>query len=139
MVVDSPRTSIYGGTVAGPIFRKIAESSLQYLGIAPEGDDAPRMTVRAGAGGSSSLQRVSLSARQPTAVPAGGPAVMPDLRGLSAREALRIVATTGMSARVSGTGFVSAQYPDAGDPIEQGTTGLLVLARDPALREEAAP
>jgi hypothetical protein len=34
--------------------------------------------------------------------------VMPDLRGLSAREALRAPTKIGMTARMSGDGFVSA-------------------------------
>jgi len=35
VVVDEPRTSQYGGTVAAPAFREIAEGTLRYLGIAP--------------------------------------------------------------------------------------------------------
>lgn len=139
VVVDSPRTSIYGGTVAAPIFRRIAEASLQYLGVPPREGDATRLTVRAGDGTPSSARRVSADDRMPVTVPVGGIATMPDLRGLSAREALRVLAAAGMSAQVSGTGFVSAHYPEAGEPIEPGATGLLVLRRDPALREEALP
>jgi len=35
VVVDEPEESHYGGTVAGPAFRKIAETTLDYLNIAP--------------------------------------------------------------------------------------------------------
>jgi cell division protein FtsI (penicillin-binding protein 3) len=139
VVIDTPRTSIYGGTVAAPVFRAIAEGALQYLGTAPDASQSPTVTVRAGAGDLSPLRRVSTSAVEPVLIRTGGAAVMPDLRGLSAREALRIVAAAGMSAQISGTGFVARQHPEAGEPIEPGGTSLLVLARDPSLREEATP
>lgn len=35
VVVDEPEESHYGGTVAGPAFRKIAETTLDYLNISP--------------------------------------------------------------------------------------------------------
>jgi len=35
VVVDEPEENHYGGTVAGPAFRKIAETALDYLNIAP--------------------------------------------------------------------------------------------------------
>jgi len=36
VVVNEPEESHYGGTVAGPAFRKIAETTLDYLNIAPK-------------------------------------------------------------------------------------------------------
>jgi len=36
VVVDEPKKNHYGGTVAGPAFRKIAETTLDYLNIVPE-------------------------------------------------------------------------------------------------------
>ncbi len=35
--------------------------------------------------------------------------VMPDVRGLSAREALRVLARVGIEARITGDGFVATQ------------------------------
>ena len=37
VVIDSPhgRVTAYGGTVAAPIFQRIAEASLRHLGVAP--------------------------------------------------------------------------------------------------------
>jgi hypothetical protein len=59
-------------------------------------------------------------------VPAG---VMPDLRGLSAREALRTLTRIGASARMVGQGVVVEQTPAAGEPLADGDTGLLKLDR----------
>jgi cell division protein FtsI (penicillin-binding protein 3) len=37
VIVDKPEEAYYGGTVAGPAFRKIAEGLLQYLNVPPTG------------------------------------------------------------------------------------------------------
>ncbi|MBI3447340.1 MAG: PASTA domain-containing protein [Acidobacteria bacterium] len=41
IVLDEPRGPIYhGGDVAAPVFRRVAEPSLDYLGVAPDGGDS---------------------------------------------------------------------------------------------------
>ena len=40
VVIDEPVIAHYGGTVAGPVFRRIAEVTLRHMGIAPEGRQA---------------------------------------------------------------------------------------------------
>jgi cell division protein FtsI/penicillin-binding protein 2 len=139
VVVDSPRTSIYGGTVAGPVFRQIAEGVLLQLGVAPQGDGHSPASVRAGKAESPTVRRVRVTDQQPSVVRAGGPMVMPDLRGLSLREAIRGLGTVGLSARTTGTGFVDVQSPAAGAPIDPGSVGVLSLSRNPALREGDRP
>jgi hypothetical protein len=55
--------------------------------------------------------------------------LMPDLRGLSAREALRSLARIGMTARLSGDGFVVEQSPAPGDALVRGDACTLKLGR----------
>ena len=55
---------------------------------------------------------------------------MPDLLGLSAREALQIVTRLGLAAQVMGSGFVSSQEPAAGTPVDGITTCILRLDRN---------
>ena len=63
---------------------------------------------------------------------------MPDLRGLSAREALRTLSQIGMTARMSGDGFVVEQSPDAGRRAgRSGDVCSLKLDRRPPRRPEA--
>ncbi|HEX8635391.1 MAG TPA: penicillin-binding protein [Pyrinomonadaceae bacterium] len=58
VVIDEPAGSYYGGTVAAPVFRAIAESVLPYLGISPDtefktpagGDDELAEATRHAAG-----------------------------------------------------------------------------------------
>ena len=59
-------------------------------------------------------------------VPAG---TVPDVRGMSAREAMRTLATLGLSPRVSGDGFVVSQDPAPGSPLVQDSECLLILDR----------
>jgi hypothetical protein len=55
--------------------------------------------------------------------------VMPDLRGLSAREALRALTKIGMTARMSGDGFVLEQSPAAGSALGTVDACIIKLGR----------
>jgi hypothetical protein len=59
----------------------------------------------------------------------GAAAVFPDLRGLSARDALRTLSQLGMTARLNGAGIVVRQVPPAGAPIDRETAATLWLER----------
>jgi hypothetical protein len=56
---------------------------------------------------------------------------MPDVRGLSAREAVRVLGGLGLTTRLVGLGVVGGQYPQPGEPIQQGGTSVLRLDRRP--------
>jgi cell division protein FtsI (penicillin-binding protein 3) len=130
VVVDTPRGgSYFGGDVAAPIFGRIADAALRHLRVLP--------TV---------ASRVSLVVTPPTPSPileppaqvarpivlrsadAPGPR-MPDVRGLTAREALRALDAAGLLVRVIGSGVVTAQTPKAGDPIMAGEVSNLQFGR----------
>ena len=54
---------------------------------------------------------------------------MPDVRGLSARAAMRKLTQFGLRARLQGDGFVTAQDPPPGTSVADGTVCRLTLAR----------
>jgi cell division protein FtsI/penicillin-binding protein 2 len=134
VVVDTPRAGkYYGGSVAAPIFHRIVDASLRHLGVAPTVFPAPPVLV---------------DRRAQLARPESGPTVitvaavddshsMPDLRGLSAREALRRLAGRRTGARIQGTGLVVAQSPGPGAPLEVGVPCTLVLDRNPRRLSQA--
>ena len=141
VVVDSPHAgTFFGGSVAAPIFRRIAESTLRYLGIGPTLNPAPPVIV---------ARRDEASGRQTAAPETAGPFVsfvadglpptMPDLSGMSAREAMRKLVTVGLTARISGDGFVVSQDPPAGAPLEAGGVSRVTLERSPARHPSSAP
>jgi cell division protein FtsI (penicillin-binding protein 3) len=132
VVVDSPhRVSPYGGVVAAPIFQKIAQTALRHYGV-PQSIDAPNPVFAGPIDGGSMEQPASGPVAKPRIVAVGGTGtitVFPDLTGMSARDALRVLAQLGMTARLQGTGVVTQQYPPPGEPIESASTVVLKLGR----------
>jgi cell division protein FtsI (penicillin-binding protein 3) len=134
VVIDSPHGAGYtGGVVAAPIFKRIAEAALRQLGIAPTINPMP--PVLAARHEPAPAPVVQRPAGQPDVVEAvivpPQPGVMPDLRGLSAREALRALTRIGATARMVGQGVVVEQSPAAGEALASGDIGYVKLDRRP--------
>ena len=64
---------------------------------------------------------------------------MPDVSGLSAREAVRVLTGVGLTVRPRGTGFVARQSPEPGEPIDPGSWSLLELQRTVSAVEPRGP
>ena len=123
--IDSPhgRTATPAASVSAPVFKRIAEATLRYLGVGA--DD------QSGAAGARRAPRRS-DERAPTAEPTpatpvvslvadGPPGTVPDLRGLSAREAMRtLVQARADRARRRATASSSRRSPAPGAPLEAG-------------------
>ena len=60
---------------------------------------------------------------------------MPDLRGMSARQAIATLGRFGMIARVEGDGVVTRHQPPAGSAVDRGATVTLQLERRPRSAE----
>jgi cell division protein FtsI (penicillin-binding protein 3) len=129
VMIDTPRNgSPYGGSVAAPIWKNIAEATLRQLGVPRTINPIPPLLIRTAA--SAIDMPVAVNAPVvPTVTEAGGIPLVPDVRGLSAREALRVLSRAGLSARVAGSGVVSVQLPEAGSPLERGASISLQLKR----------
>ena len=131
VVIDSPHGRGYtGGVVAAPIFQRIAEASLRHLGIGPT-INAPSPVLVARNDRPETVQPHPVSGPPPADAPVWPvqPGVMPDLRGQSAREALRTLMRAGATARLVGQGFVVQQSPAPGEPLASGESGVLKLDR----------
>jgi len=134
VVIDTPRgpNKPFGGSVSAPIFQRIADTALRYLGATPTINPvAPVLVTRDDSG---SQVRVAGPALPVTIIPAAnasltGQVVLPELRGLSGREALRVLARLGITPRVSGEGVVIEQDPLPGTPLEAGGACRLALGR----------
>jgi len=113
-VVDEPKRNHYGGVVAAPAVREVA------LELVSGSDPEPaRQTVRS--------TRTSTDIRADTArfrvtqkaspekAAASNDGLVPDLRGLSLRQALEVLVQRGVVPRVKGSGvMVTRQEPDPG-------------------------
>jgi cell division protein FtsI (penicillin-binding protein 3) len=134
VVLDSPHSAggHFGGPTAGPIFQKIAEAALRHYGIAPTINAPPPVLV---ARRSETFEPVR-SREVASIVPArqiDGTQDLPDLRGLSAREAVRVLTRIGLGARLIGTGVVASQIPAEGSAVDPGAICELRLERTPAV------
>jgi cell division protein FtsI (penicillin-binding protein 3) len=131
VVIESPHAgSYYGGTVAAPIFKRIAEAGLRQLGIAPTVGAPPPVFIT----------RHRAQPEREGVAPASLPSILteddfvnsqslPDFHGLSARDVVRTLTRIGMKANLTGEGFVIGQDPAPGAPIEPGATCEVRLAR----------
>jgi len=132
VVIDSPHTKGHtGGAVSAPVFKKIAEAAVTYLGVSPNLNAPPPVLV--------ARRDPSVDGASPQPARAAGvlaatfdPArqgLRPDLRGLGAREALRLLSRIGMTARMTGDGFVLEQSPLPGAALVRGDACTLKLGR----------
>jgi cell division protein FtsI (penicillin-binding protein 3) len=136
VTIDEPMVEHQGGAVAAPVFRRIAEAALNYLGVTPEGtratdvrllvnaaDPARRASELIQRSGGPALQEV----REPKQALAPGRIRVPDLTGLPVREAVRKGIELGVKPRVVGTGLLAHQEPGPGAALGKGETLILVF------------
>jgi cell division protein FtsI (penicillin-binding protein 3) len=118
VVVDEPQGNSYGGVVAAPIFKTIMEKALPSLNVIPKGamvvksefDSPPRKEA---SGPPPSIDGIKVGKGMAMVV-------MPDLTGLSMRNALSRMEGKGLVIKVSGNGKVVDQVPRPGSVIEKG-------------------
>jgi cell division protein FtsI (penicillin-binding protein 3) len=137
VVIDTPRKgAYYGGTVSAPVFKRIANVAVRHMGIARTIEpEAPVVVARATA--RDGRRTVTFVTPTSEAAPPTPDGMMPDLRGLSARAAVRTLARVGLVPRLKGDGFVAEQSPLAGAPIEFGGPVALRLKREPPAPPES--
>ncbi|MFL6208417.1 MAG: penicillin-binding protein [Pyrinomonadaceae bacterium] len=143
VVIDEPMGAHYGGDVAAPVFRQIAENVLPYLNVEPDAEPeqtAPRQQIAQVAPALNHAAATeqgtdeNQQALWPEVAPRDGGEVrevvyahagerallMPDLRGQSVRDAARICAQLGLELEARGEGRALLQSPQPGARIESG-------------------
>ena len=98
VMLNKPKTSIYGGSTAAPIFRRIVQKTMTMLSLDAE-----------------TQKSIAASADADTVV-------VPDVRGLRPRSADTVLQRLGLHLHeVVDTGIVLAQAPSPGTRVERGT------------------
>ena len=145
VMVDTPRSAVIngtrqraytGGAVAAPIFRRIAEASLRHLAV-PRNIDPLPAALSAERAAPRAMSVSTAAARQ--AGPAAEAGTMPDLRGLSGREAVHTLTRLGLEVRIEGDGAVVRHDPGPGAALVPGTVATAWLNRLPEAGMEAVP
>jgi cell division protein FtsI (penicillin-binding protein 3) len=141
VVLDEPMITHAGGSVAAPVFRRVAAMSLRYMGVTPHGSaaapisqlgqeqDPAQLTYNAmqsASAGPPAAPVVHAAASSSAVAPPGSKPVV-DLAGMPAAAALKAVMEQGFIPRISGTGKVIRQEPVAGTPLEPGASVTLYL------------
>ncbi|HZM69606.1 MAG TPA: penicillin-binding protein [Candidatus Cryosericum sp.] len=146
VMVDEPKgPKFHGGDVAAPVFSRVAQPVLQYLGVPADREpgvvlDAPLRASAPRRGGEAVAAVRRQSARQgaPTAkveaailgrLPAGDDAsrTMPDLTGMTLRQATETLAAQGLNCSSQRRGpRVTEQQPGPGSPVRAGDRCALV-------------
>ncbi|HKY09243.1 MAG TPA: penicillin-binding transpeptidase domain-containing protein [Candidatus Binatia bacterium] len=121
VLIDEPEVNVYGGVVAAPVFRNIAQGALRHLAVAPQ-----KMTPIP-VGPAQPEPPVRQAARRPQSkILDAGAEGAPDFMGLSLREVLEKAQALNLKVRLHGNGYVIKQSPAAGDRWTD--EGVLVLS-----------
>ncbi|MCL1787549.1 MAG: penicillin-binding transpeptidase domain-containing protein [Defluviitaleaceae bacterium] len=97
VLVDEPQGAYYGGQVTGPIMQVLLENVLPYLGVKPVYNEAE------------------------LAEPGARPVTVPDVRGETRPDALRMLKEVGLGHLITGEGdMVAYQFPIPGELINHG-------------------
>ncbi|NVO31251.1 penicillin-binding protein [Hymenobacter lapidiphilus] len=157
VVVDSPKNGrIYGGDVAAPVFRELADKAMArdaaserpLLARAPV-RRSPVPLVKAGLQDELTMMFSQLGVRHQATAPTEDwvrtarpdsqaadvqllplplrPGRVPNVEGLTLRDALFLLENRGLRVRTSGSGRVTSQSVAAGTPAKRGTTVQLTL------------
>lgn len=149
VVIDEPIVDHYGGSVAGPVFRRIGEAALRHLGVPADtgGEVLAELERMERARRRRAREERPQAATPPHAEaepviaerqPAEGEVLVPDVRGLTVRAALLALRRVGLSFSIEGTGLVSAQSPVPGAIAQRGSVVRILLERPERRAHRAA-
>ncbi len=117
-----------GGDVAAPLFSRIAREAVRLLAIPP---DDPTRNIRLVAYSPENIASTTFAAARAVEAKDDNPRLMPDLQGLSLREAALVAARRGLAVEIHGSGAVASQSPLPGTPLEPGMACVLKLTPVP--------
>ncbi|MGE4272854.1 MAG: penicillin-binding protein [Desulfitobacterium sp.] len=118
ILIDTPQgESHQGGTLAGPVAKAIIEGALQYYGI-PVAHETPSEVSKLP---ETNFERPTPASVAPERTPLKGETAVPDLTGLTMRQAGEKLAQAELHLNFSGTGLVSSQSIQPGTVVNTGT------------------
>ncbi|NTX00769.1 transpeptidase family protein [Myxococcus sp. CA051A] len=136
VVVDEPKTDVYGGLVAAPAFKEIATAAMAHLAVPPSRTVAPGVAMAAATPVPVAAKPVAKATEPARPVleeavsesPEAGTVRVPDVQGAGGREAVVKLLAAALEPQVMGSGRVVSQTPAAGSLVEKGARVTLELA-----------
>jgi cell division protein FtsI (penicillin-binding protein 3) len=130
VVLDEPLIGRYGGDLAGPVFRRIAEASLRYLGVIPAGPASawsrPDPSSRGATKSPPPVPPSPAPSVEPAAAPPGSVRV-PDATGMAAHDVVVALTKAGLVPQIEGWGRAVRQSPAPGNGAPKGSPVRVVL------------
>lgn len=115
VIIDEPQGVKYGGVVAAPAFRGIAQNSLAYLKIQPNvPTTAAARPAEAKVAAATAVDSLSDGDVQDITVEGE---IMPNFKGMSMRRVLKMMEKRGINIRLIGSGRAAEQSPPSGHKI----------------------
>lgn len=153
VIIDEPMAGTYaGGSVAAPVWRRVAEMALPYLGVTPttkdpgekangksQANSAVAQATEAAKAGDPADEAYRIVSGEPAAAdpedapkkkarpPKLGEVEVPDFAGYPARAAILKAASLGLTPQIEGSGRVLRQDPVPGSVVTKGSTLKIVL------------
>ena len=136
VVLDEPMISHAGGAVAAPVFRRVAQAALRYMGVSDKSEEGVPMS-ELGNAVDIAKDTYALIAPDPpvpamtpvatTQVSDTGAKAVVNVAGMPASSALRTLMKQGFIPQIVGSGKVTRQHPPAGTVVAPGTTVQIFL------------
>ena len=120
VMIDEPKGHIYGGLVAGPVFKEVGAWALNHLRISPNTSLLSSIKIQS-AQAHVKPENAAPQISPETALPlpyAIQAAQLPDFTGLGMREVLKRSRALGLKVCLEGSGLAIRQNPDPGSPLK---------------------
>jgi len=117
VIIDEPQGIKYGGVVAAPAFREIAQNTLAYLKIAPNQPvkNTPETALKTPP---PAPVTVAVTEEDMLEMQTEG-VMMPNFQGMSMRRVLQVMEKRGLNIRLMGSGRATQQSPPPGKTIRE--------------------
>jgi cell division protein FtsI (penicillin-binding protein 3) len=133
-VIDEPQKSIYASEAAAPAFRNTMRASLLRERVPPLAS-ANDNTKAIQLANRMALERLSGEKFSATSKSLGGKLELneksqlkvPDLRGLTLREVMRVLGPQQLDIEIEGTGLLDEQVPAPGHWLDRGSKVKLIF------------
>jgi cell division protein FtsI (penicillin-binding protein 3) len=132
VVIDEPKTDVFGGLIAAPAFKEIAQGAMTYLGVPPSLETPlTRGLAPAREEPAAAVQPPPQVSEAVTAQVGAGAVAVPDVSGKVGREAVAALLAAALEPQLSGSGRVVSQDPAAGARVQRGARVALELTARP--------
>ncbi|RLA95366.1 MAG: penicillin-binding protein [Deltaproteobacteria bacterium] len=115
IVIDEPEGKGFGGAVAAPAFKAIAQQALSYLKVFPQTKTFCKPILKNNRLSEKPLEELFQASQQKQLFSNS----IPDFTGLSIRRALQVAKEYNLTLHIEGTGRAISQKPEPGTPLKK--------------------